>query len=319
MDKKTRTLAAVQGLPVDRPPYAFWHHYEGDAAVGRACVAGHEKFYRESGEDFIKMMCDGYMYMPLGIDIQRASDWRHITLPKMSDPYVQEQLDRIKWMREAIDDETCIYYNVFAAFSNMRFTTSDALVMAHMAEDRAAILGALDAMADVSAQMAQLFIREGGITGCFLPVQGGERERFTVEEYLEWIAPSDLKIINAANEASDKNIVHLCGWDGVQNHLEAWRDYPGAVINWDVHTDKMSLAEGKQFFTHCNSVMGGFQNKDGSILYEGAKEEIQRFVVDLVAETGPQGMIIASDCSLHSDVPYERLRWVGEALDSLIG
>ena len=30
-------------------------------------------------------------------------------------------------------------------------------------------------------------------------------------------------------------------------------------------------------------------------------------------------MIIASDCSLHSDVPYERLRWVGEALDSLIG
>ena len=81
----------------------------------------------------------------------------------------------------------------------------------------------------------------------------------------------------------------------------------------------MSLAEGKQFFTHCNSVMGGFQNKDGSILYEGAKEEIQRFVVDLVAETGPQGMIIASDCSLHSDVPYERLRWVGEALDSLIG
>ena len=62
--------------------------------------------------------------------------------------------------------------------------------MAHMAEDRAAILGALDAMADVSAQMAQLFIREGGITGCFLPVQGGERERFTVEEYLEWIAPA---------------------------------------------------------------------------------------------------------------------------------
>ena len=29
MDRKERTLRALQGLPVDRPPMVFWHHFVG--------------------------------------------------------------------------------------------------------------------------------------------------------------------------------------------------------------------------------------------------------------------------------------------------
>lgn len=317
MDKKTRTLKAFRGEKVDRPPYTFWHHFGGDQTFGKSNVAAHAKFYRESGEDFLKMMCDGYMYIPLGIKIKSASDWDHIRLPKLDDPFITQQVDKIKMFRD-LEGEACVFYNMFAAFSNIRFATSDELVMAHMRENRPAVLRALDAVAQVSAEMARLFVQEGGATGVFLPIQGGERDRFSVEEYKEYISPSDLVTIRAANAVSDYNIVHLCGWAGIQNHLDAWRDYPAAVINWDVHTDKMSLKEGKTYFTHCNAVMGGFDNKAQSVIYHADKAALQQYTRELVAQAGKDGLVLSSDCSLDESIPYERLAWIGEALDSLI-
>ena len=56
MDRKERTLRALQGLPVDRPPMVFWHHFVGADMEKENFVDSHVRFYRETGEDFIKMM-----------------------------------------------------------------------------------------------------------------------------------------------------------------------------------------------------------------------------------------------------------------------
>ncbi|MDD4797645.1 MAG: uroporphyrinogen decarboxylase family protein [Eubacteriales bacterium] len=316
MDKKTRVLSAVQGLPTDRPVYSFWHHFDL-GLTHRQAVDAHVRLYRESGADFIKMMCDGYQFMPLGVDIRTPADWAHIRIPKMSDPFVREQVARIQGVRDAIGDEAPVYYNVFTPFSNVRFTVGDDLLMAHIRADRPAVLTALRICGEFGAQLAEVFLREAGVTGCFLPVQGSEATRFTVEEYRQWIMPSDRMAIAAANALSDTNIVHLCGWYGQPNQLEAWRDYPAGVIHWDVHTDALPLAQGQAFFTHKRATMGGFQNKAGSVLYDGDKAAITAATLDIVAQAGRTGHIVGADCSLLPHVSYERLRWVGEALESL--
>ena len=53
------------------------------------------------------------------------------------------------------------------------------------------------------------------------------------------------------------------------------------------------------------------------ILYEGTKEQVQAQALAYVAEGGRTGYVLSADCSLKPDVNYERIRWVGEALDSI--
>ena len=48
MDRKERTLRALQGLPVDRPPMVFWHHFVGADMEKENFVDSHVRFYRET-------------------------------------------------------------------------------------------------------------------------------------------------------------------------------------------------------------------------------------------------------------------------------
>lgn len=92
----------------------------------------------------------------------------------------------------------------------------------------------------------------------------------------------------------------------------------GAAIHWDVHTDRLSLAEGRAFFSQKKAVMGGFNNKEGSLIYTGDREAVMAETVDIVRKAGPTGLIISSDCSLLETIDHRRVHWVAEALDSLI-
>lgn len=64
-------------------------------------------------------------------------------------------------------------------------------------------------------------------------------------------------------------------------------------------------------------MLGGFDNRKDGVLYSGTKEEVQKEAVRLVTEAGDIGVIIGADCTLPSDIPVERMKWVREALDSL--
>lgn len=54
--------------------------------------------------------------------------------------------------------------------------------------------------------------------------------------------------------------------------------------------------------------MGGFDNKAGSVLCEGSKEEVQAQTLAYVAEGGRTGFVLSADCSLKPDINYVRLR-----------
>ena len=54
-------------------------------------------------------------------------------------------------------------------------------------------------------------------------------------------------------------------------------------------------------------------NRPGSLLYTASRAEIEREVRSLIASEGRSGYILGADCSLHGDLPEERIRWVVEA------
>jgi uroporphyrinogen decarboxylase len=325
MDKRTRVLNAMNGLEVDHVPVAFWFHFGGDEALGEANVQAHLKYYRETDLDFVKIMCDGYFPYPLP-KITCTEDWKTLRPLTKDDPFIREQVERAKAIVDAIGQERCVFYNVFAPFSSLRFGAdavglSDADVMEHIRKDKNAVMSALDVIAQSNALLAELLITEAGCDGVYYCVQGGEYDRFTPEEYRQIITPSDLYVLEHANRFSENNIIHMCGWAGNKNQLSIWKDYPAKVVNWAVHVEGMSLQDGR-FFVEGRTALGGFEthwddHTQQGIIYTGTKEELQDYTKQIILNYGKRGLMLGGDCTIDSKLDWERIRWIVEAARSL--
>lgn len=314
MNKRERVINAMNCRPVDRPPVGFWFHFPADKGKGQPCIDAHLDYYNNIDVDLAKIMCDNYFAYPITIPIEKASDWYNLKPLGPDHPYIREQVERVKGVKAGLKDDMCVYYNIIAPFSAIRNGSDDDMVMAHLRENPDAVLFALDAIAEDLATLAELCITEAGCDGLYLNVQGGEKERFTYEEYQKWVAPSDLKVINRANALSDINILHCCGWSGIANRLENWQNYPVKTVNWAIYIEDLGIAEGQQFFGG-RCVLGGFDNRKNSLIATGTKEEIQAFTKELAAKV-PTGLIIGADCTLPGAIT-ERIEWVVEAVKEL--
>lgn len=325
MDKRTRVLNAMNKKEVDHVPVGFWFHFSGEETMGDACVQAHLKYYRETDLDFVKIMCDGYFPYPLP-EIRKAEDWKKLKPLDADHPFIREQVERAKAVVKEIGAERCVFYNVFAPFSSLRFGAeavglSDDQVMAYIREDRNAVMSALDVIAQSNALLAELLITDAGCDGVYYCVQGGEYDRFTPEEYRNVITPSDLYVLEHVNRFSDNNILHMCGWAGNRNQLAIWRDYPAKVVNWAVFVEGMSLEEGR-YFVEGRTALGGFEthwdeNTQQGIIYTGSKDELQTYTRNLILDHGKTGLMLGGDCTIDAKLDWERIRWVVEAARSI--
>lgn len=319
MDKRTRVLNAFNRLPVDHVPVGMWYHFSGENTKGEKCVQAHLAYYRDTDLDFLKVMNDSFSY-PVTIPIQQAEDWWNLKPLGKDHPYIKDQVWRAKRIVEEIGKERCVFYNVFAPFSCIRQGTSDPLVMQHLKENKQAVLHALDVIAEDQALLCQLLVEEAGCDGVYFCVQGGEKDRFTLEEYKEIVAPSDLYVLEHVNRFSENNILHCCGWEGKSNNLVLWKDYPAKCINWAVYVEKVPIPDGQILFGD-KAVLGGFETlhlddsmtKYKGLLYTGTKEEIKTYTKELILFCGKRGLLLGGDCTIASFLDHEVIRWVVEA------
>lgn len=325
MDKRTRVLNAMNGREVDHVPCGFWFHFGGEEALGDANVQAHLKYYRETDLDFVKIMCDGYFPYPLP-KIEKAADWRTLTPLTADHPFIREQVERARAIVQEMGKERCVFYNVFAPFSSLRFGAgeigiSDGQVMEYIREDENAVMAALDVIAQSNALLAELLITEAGCDGVYYCVQGGEYDRFTPEEYRKIITPSDLYVLEHANRFSENNILHMCGWAGNKNQLKIWQNYPVKTVNWAVFVEGLSLQDGR-YFVNGRTVLGGFEthwdeHTQQGIIYTGTREELQEYTRNLILDFGKRGLMLGGDCTIDSKLDWERIRWILEAARSI--
>ena len=71
------------------------------------------------------------------------------------------------------------------------------------------------------------------------------------------------------------------------------------------------MKDAKEMFKR--TVWGGFDNRPGSLIYSGTREEIEKETERLIRESGKRGYVIGPDCSIHDELPVERIRWIVEA------
>lgn len=318
MNKRERVLAALNNQPVDRPPVGFWFHFQADQGVGEACVKAHLDYYNHIDVDMVKIMCDSYFDYPNPVakSARSPQDWYKMQPLGPDSPFIREQVARAKAVKAGLKDDMVVIYNVFAPFSLIRFGTSDELVTRHLREDPKAVQYALDVIAKDAALLSELLIREAGIDGIYYCVQGGEKDRMSVETYRQLIGPSDRAVLEHANRFSENNVLHCCGWAGIPNHLEDWQDYPAKAINWACFIEDMDLSQGKVFFGG-KCVLGGFDNRPGGVLFSGTRMEVEACTRALVQKAGTTGVILGADCTLPASIDKERIGWVVETVRSL--
>lgn len=328
--KREWVSKVFQGHETDRVPVGFWHHFTeqkewnqgfGNLDIFAKNLAGHQQFLKEVQPDFIKLMSDGYFTYPNPAIHPEASieELQAITSIGEGHPWFQEQVNLVKEIKASFSEDILALYNIFAPATYLKWQLSGQVIggddkLADLLDlDAQTVAHVLEVIAKDIAYLSKKIIIEADIDGIYLSVQSVQDPRVSSADYHNYIRPSDLLVLEAANQVTPTNVLHICGYEGAKNPIDDFADYPAPVVNWAVASEGLSLAEGKALFKG-KTVLGGFANGKEGILYSGSKEEIEEEVARLLKETGRQGLIIGADCTVPADIDPKRLVWVKEAV-----
>lgn len=330
MSKKQLILDAFDNKPVERVPVGFWFHFVQpdefknglkNPAVLQKNIDSHKKFVKEFQPDFVKLMSDGFFEYPnpILIHAKNASELKQLKPLNADDPWITGQVNLVRTLTDSFGSDLATFYNIFApaTFFKFNFDEKGNQVLADfILEDAEAVKYALDVVARDLALLSERLITEGNADGIYLSVQNVQDKRISPKLYREVIAPSEKKVLEGANKASNYNVLHICGYEGSRNDLSLYTDYNAKAINWAVTVEKIGLAEGKKLFGG-KAVIGGFNNTSSGLLYSGSKEEIEEYTEKLVQGAGKTGVILGADCTVPSDIALDRLNWVRDKAASL--
>ena len=314
MTKRERTLAAFQGKETDHVPVCMWKHvpqkyWKDEDAFAQAQADS----FKATDVDFMKLSGDGFFGWPSpGLeDLESPKQLYGLQPLGKLHPYIRGQVRRTAKVVRALGKDCFCLYLIFVPLSCLRLRIGYPAIMRLIREDPEAVKYACRVIAEDQKLLVKGVLEDAGADGIFYSVQNGEENRFTAEEYADWVRPSDLDVLDYANSLSETNAIHFCAWEEIPNRLSVWKDHHAAVVSWSRYIDLMDIGEAKEQFG-C-TVWGGFDNRPGTLLYSGSRAEIEQETRDLIAQGGKKGFILGADCSLHDEMPEEHILWAAQA------
>lgn len=324
-------LKALHNETVDQVPASFWRHFADNEFTNAATTPsvlttnlnGHRDYYQAVDVDFAKTMLDGYFPYPFhGVnDPKNITDLHNLRPIANDDPWLTGQVALAEKQKQ-IAGSRPTFVTMFSPLFLLKWALiehyQEPLLLADKRfadmyeEDPQLVLHVLKVISDDQKKVAKALMTTS-IDGIYYSIQEIQDERTSTPKFFEEVMePTDIDVQNAINAVSPLNILHICGFDGADNHLDWFVNYPLQVINWATETDGYSLAAGKKLFGD-RPVMGGLDNSTKGILYSGTKQQIQDKVHALIAETGNQGVLLGADCTVPRDIDYDHLHWAIEA------
>jgi len=303
MNKLERMRTVLAGKMPDRIPASFWFHFPEEQAHGEASVRAHLDYYQRANPDFLKIMNE-HPYR-VKTQIKKPADWRKLKPAPLKSDFYQNQLDEIKMITDQLNGECLTTTTIFNPFSSGNHA-SNRMVTEHLKADPESVDIGLGTIAESLAEFA-LACLEAGADGIYFSAQGGEADRFTEHQFLEFIKPHDLTVLEAIQGKGELNIIHICR-DNIRLHL--YSNYPGNVFNWAVTAPvNLSLKAGKKLFQR--PILGGMDNR--GVIVDGTPDDIEAAVHEVIRTVGPKNLIIGADCTLPTEINIDNIRQAIEA------
>lgn len=325
MDRKQLMDAFFANETPERAPVGFWHHFVSfhdhygyqDPRVFDAVVNGQKKYIDEVQPDFLKIMSDGFFGHPSVCQktVRTADDLADIASVGPDHEWITRQVAYVKDVCDYAGDSLYKLYNIFSPlqYIRLRFEEFDEDFKKFTGLFRespdAMIHAAQEIAKDVNILVERLF-EETSIDGIYYSVQTvQDKWNFNKARHDAVVRPLDLSVLDTINHYSQKNMLHICGYFGYTNDLSWYRDYPVQSYNWAVYSENVSVAEGKRMLGGA-PVLGGFDNRPGTLLYTGSDADVRAEVVRILDEAGAAGVGIGADCTIGDDVPASRLELI---------
>lgn len=303
MTASERVHAALQGEPVDRVPFCFWHHFRPEGSGERLARATLEFFVQKFDLDIVKIMPD--LPYPAPVDtIEQAQQLRFLPRIEPETGSFQEQLRCVRLLRDLLGPEYPLVLTVFSPLTTLfnLLGKQNALTMAR--QDPEPFEEGLGTIASNLRRFIQASI-EVGASGIFFSSMGANSSEFSPEEYIRFGRPYDLDVLAGAS-AGWLNISHIHAdpeQSDDQIYFELFADYPVSVISWSDRLTGPDLSEALNLTDKC--LMGGLWER-GAITH-GSETELENEILSAISQTHGRRLILANGCSIPDDTPEEWL------------
>jgi len=302
MNKRDLLLDLIAGQqPSAYTPAAFFMHFDPIYHQGQAAIDKHLEFFSYTGMDFVKIQFE--QRLPPGATIRKPEDWAKVRL------YSQDAFDTsanlVKGLVRAAGKEALVLMTLYSPLMwAARAVEKSDLLVRHMRENPEAVNKGLEIMTANVINLVRA-CKQAGVDGFYASTQGGEDYRFGGNPLFEqYIKPSDLAVW-AELQSCNFNILHVCDYEGSYSTYSPLLDYPGQVVNCSLKLGERNLTPKEAAVMFGRPFMGGLERK--GILATGKPAEIRQAAQAILAQA-PERFILAADCTVPSETPWENLK-----------
>ena len=300
MNKRDTVLGLAHSqTPPAYVPAAFFLHFDPAFHRGQAAVDQHLAFFRATGMDFVKIQYE--QTLPPAAPIRTPADWARA--PRYDQAFYQDSIQVVEGLAKAAKQEALVIMTLYSPFMlAARLAGAEALAE-QLRENPQAVRAGLEIMTENVLTLVR-GCKRAGVDGFYVSSQGGEAFRFPgTDIFRSAIMPTDLAIWDAIDDCAF-NILHVCDYAGGYNDISPFFTYPGHVVNCSLRLGERTLrpTEAAQMFGR--PFMGGLERK--GVIATGSVDEIRQAVGGVLA-AAPERFILAADCTVPSDTPWEHL------------
>lgn len=282
-------------------PAAFFLHFAKEYKDGLPAARKHLEYFRQTDMDFVKVQFE-QTYERQAF-LQKPADWAKLGLRKLD--WYEPVLITVRELVKAAKKDALIVMTLYSPYMCAGHCATSPVLKQHLEENPEAVKKGLEILTESQMLFVRACIREG-VDGFYMSTQGGEAGQFKSPGVFEkYIQPFDLVAMKEAQARCGFNILHVCDYVAPYSGYEAFREYPGHVVNCNTRLTgkEMSLTDIGRFFNR--PVMGGLDRH--GILVKGGKAELDAEIRRLVA-AAPKQFILGADCTVPSETDWSRLR-----------
>lgn len=301
MNKRDTILNLINSkTPPEYVPAAFFMHFDYAYHQGQPAIDKHLEFFRYTGMDFVKIQYE--QTLPPSPPIHKPEDWAHAAL--YPEAFFEASIRVAEELVKAAKAEALVIMTLYSPFMWAGQLASDTILAEHLMENPEAVTEGLEIMTENVLTLVRCCKRVG-VDGFYVSSEGGEAFRFTgTHIFQKYIKPTDLAVW-AEIQTCPFNILHICDYNGGYDDLTPFLDYPGQVVNCSLKMGErtLSLKEVSQLFGR--PFMGGLDRT--GIIATGGLEAIRQAAAGVLAEA-PDRFILAADCTVPSNTPWDHLK-----------
>lgn len=297
MNARDRVLAAIEGRPVDRPPFSVWYHFASLHLPPAALAEQELAFFRYYRPDLLKVMNDHRPPLPRGLqEVTEPEEWASLEPIPLEAPCFRDQREALRILHDRVGGEAIIIDTVFSPYAQAGRMLGERGLQALRREPEALARGLAALAASLARYVAALL--EDGIDGIFFATRGASTREMTDEEFEQLVRPYDLQVLEAAGTAR-VNVLHVHGTDLAMGRVLA---YPAAILNWSHHHTRPTLAEARALTDRC--LMGGI---DEQAIVGLTPPEVARQVRAALEEAGRERFVVGPGCAVPTETPPDRI------------